>query len=105
MKRPTAPSPNPTVDETVRALRARIAQARGRSAGVNEENTKRVLITPLLEALGWDVFDLDEVQNEYRTKPQDNPVDYAMFLRRSPCLFFEAKALGQAVNDRRWVGQ
>jgi predicted type IV restriction endonuclease len=95
----------PTVDATVRALRARIAQARARSAGVNEENTKRVLITPLLEALGWDVLDLDEVQNEYRTKPQDNPVDYAMFLRRSPVLFFEAKALGQAVTDRRWVGQ
>jgi predicted type IV restriction endonuclease len=95
----------PTVDATVRGLRARIAQVRGRSAGVNEQNTKRVLITPLLEALGWDVLDLDEVQNEYRTKPQDNPVDYAMFLRRSPCLFFEAKALGQPVNDRRWVGQ
>jgi predicted type IV restriction endonuclease len=101
----TDAAPRPSVDATVRALRARIAQARARSAGVNEENTKRVLITPLLEALGWDVFDLDEVQNEYRTKPQDNPVDYAMFLRRSPVLFFEAKALGQAVTDRRWVGQ
>jgi hypothetical protein len=101
-----APRPAvPSVDTTVRALRARIAQLRARSGGVNEENTKRVLITPLLEALGWDVFDLDEVQNEYRTKPQDNPVDYAMSLRRSPCLFVEAKALGQPLTDRRWVGQ
>ena len=94
-----------TLDATVRGLRTRITQVRARPAGVNEEDTKRVLITPLLQALDWDVLDLDEVRNEYRTKPQDNPVDYAMFLRRSPCLFFEAKALGQAVNDRRWIGQ
>lgn len=99
------PATRAAVDATIRALRTRIAQARARVGAVNEENTKRVLITPLLEALGWDVLDLDEVQNEYRTKPQDNPVDYAMFLRRSPCLFFEAKSLGQSLADRRWVGQ
>lgn len=102
---PSSHSIRAQLDERVRGLRVRIAQARARSSTVNEQDTKRILITPLLEALGWDVYDLDEVRNEYRTKSQDNPVDYAMFLRRSPCLFVEAKALGHSMTDRRWVGQ
>ena len=93
------------IDTTVRNLRNRLKQIGERSRKIGEENTKRVLITPLLEALNWDVMDLDEVQNEYRAKSQDNPVDYAMFLHRSPCLFLEAKGLDLSLDDRRWIGQ
>jgi len=31
------------------------------------------------------------VQLEYRRKPSDKPVDYALFLNRVPSLFIEAK--------------
>jgi Type I restriction enzyme R protein N terminus (HSDR_N) len=76
-----------------------------RDTRVSEEDTKRVLITPVVEALGWDIFDTDEVRNEYRHAAADNPVDYALFLARSPVLFIEAKPLGQALEDRRWMLQ
>jgi hypothetical protein len=63
------------------------------------------LIEPILRALGWDVEDLDEVRKEFRYKPGDNPVDYALFLLRTPRLFVEAKALGENLSDRKWASQ
>lgn len=72
---------------------------------INEQNTKSTLIQPLLRALGWDVEDCDEVHLEYKQKGKDKPVDYAMLLLRSPCLFFEAKPLGQTLDDRKWANQ
>ncbi len=73
--------------------------------GVNEQNTKTALVDPVLRALGWDVGDLEQVQQEYRRRPRDKPVDYALMLLRTPRLFVEAKALGQNLNDRRWANQ
>jgi len=55
--------------------------------------------------LGWDTHDPDEVFREYRRKPQDNPVDHALFLHRSPRLFVEAQGLGTNLLDRKWVSQ
>jgi hypothetical protein len=63
------------------------------------------LIVPLLRALGWDVESLAEVQLEYRRKPSDRPVDYALFLDRVPSLFIEAKALGSNLEDNKWANQ
>jgi len=79
--------------------------ARHRSKGINEQNTKSALIQPVLRALGWDVEDLDDVQMEYKRRPSDKPVDYALMLLRNPRLFVEAKALGQSLDDRKWAGQ
>jgi hypothetical protein len=84
-------------------VRERIGKWRGQPIG--EENTKTVLIEPILRALGWDIEDLDEVRKEYRHKPGDNPVDYALLILRTPRLFVEAKALGENLADRRWGGQ
>lgn len=75
------------------------------SKAMNEQNTKTALIDPVLRALGWCVGDLEEVSQEYKRKPQDKPVDYALFLLRTPKLFLEAKALGQNLDDRKWAGQ
>ncbi len=85
------------------SVRDRIARYRGQ--GIGEENTKTVLIEPVLRALGWDVEDLDEVRHEYRRKAGDNPVDYALFLLRTPRLFVEAKALGENLADHKWANQ
>ena len=60
---------------------------------------------PVLRALGWDVEDLEDVQREYKIRKQDKPVDYSLFLLRTPCLFVEAKALGENLDDRRWANQ
>lgn len=72
---------------------------------VGESNTKAGLIEPIIAALGWDVLDPDEVHREYRRRPVDNPVDYALLLLRTPRLFIEAKGLGENLADPRWANQ
>ncbi len=93
------------LDQAVREVRDRIDQMRDRSGSPGEQNTKAVLIEPIIEALGWDLRDWEQVMREYRGKPRDNPVDYALLLRRSPLLFIEAKDLGSDLTDRRWLSQ
>ena len=87
----------------IHSVAERIARLRERSTRISEEDTKRVLITPVIEALGWAIYDTEEVRNEYRHASNDNPVDYALFLNRTPVLFVEAKALGQGLDDRKCV--
>lgn len=90
---------------TLAQLRERLERIQRRRESIGEQNTKAILIEPLLSALGWNLLDLSEVVREYRDKPQDNPVDYALFILRSPCLFVEAKDLGSNLSDRKWVSQ
>ena len=78
-------------------------EPQGRAIG--EENTKAGLIEPILEGLGWDVRDPDEVHREYRRLSSDNPVDYALLLLRTPRLFVEAKGIGEHMDDPKWANQ
>jgi hypothetical protein len=71
------------VTDAVEVIRKRIQQVRDRKELIGEQNTKAALIDPLLAALGWELQEIDEVRREYRRKPQDNPVDYALFLNRT----------------------
>ncbi len=89
----------------MRQIADRLPNLRKQGVRISEQDTKRVLITPALEALGWDIYDTEEVRNEYRHKSADNPVDYALFLNRSPVLFVETKPLGQSLDDRKWILQ
>lgn len=82
-----------------------IANYASRAGRVNESNTIRALVTPMISALGWDINDLDEVQSEYRHASNDNPVDYALFHDGAPSLFIEAKALDGKLDDRKWIIQ
>ncbi len=88
---------------TIADVRERIDQHQGK--GIGEQNTKAVLINPILRALGWNLEDLDEVELEFKRKAMDNPVDYAFMLLRTPRLFIEAKALDGNLNDPKWAGQ
>lgn len=94
-----------TLPATIQALATRIAAYRDRRVRLTESDTIRVLILPILEALGWDLQDVEEVRSEYRRVPSDNPVDYALFLDASPALFVEAKALGVSLDDRKSLMQ
>ncbi|MFH1265734.1 MAG: restriction endonuclease [Planctomycetota bacterium] len=87
----------------LRNIRQKIARYGGKQ--INEQNTKTALVDPVLRGLGWDVGDLEEVQQEYKRRPRDKPVDYALLVLRTPRLFVEAKALGQDLSDRRWANQ
>jgi hypothetical protein len=91
------------LSETLELVRKRIALYQGKD--LNEQNTKTALIDPVLRELGWEVGNLEEVSQEYKRKPQDKPVDYALLLLRTPKLFMEAKALGQSLDDRKWANQ
>jgi hypothetical protein len=63
------------------------------------------LIVPVLRSLEWDLEDLEEVRLEYRRRPADKPVDYALLLQRNPTLFVEAKALDETLEDQKWANQ
>jgi hypothetical protein len=91
--------------ETVAKVRDRASQLRERREGITEQDTKRILIEPILSALGWCLEDLDDVRSEYRHKPQDNPADYALFVFGKPCLFLEAKALSNALDHHKCASQ
>lgn len=88
-------------EDVVSNLKARLIDFRDRRVRLTESDTIRVLVLPLLEALGWDLQDVEEVRSEYRHASADNPVDYALFLHGSPALFVEAKALGVSLDDRK----
>jgi hypothetical protein len=101
---------NPMTDEQNSRLRAAIREAVERirkfqDRSLGEQNTKASLIEPILEALGWDIRDPDEVHREYKPTPKDSPVDYALSLLRKPRLFVEAKGLGEQLSDRKWIAQ
>jgi hypothetical protein len=89
--------------EVLVKVRDRIDSLAGEPFG--EQNTKAGLIAPILRALGWDTEDFREVHLEYKPRPVDNPVDYALLLNGQPRMFVEAKALGQNLSDRKWAGQ
>lgn len=91
------------LDVVLATVRERIARHQHESIG--EQDTKAALIVPVLRALGWDVEDLEDVKLEYRRRPNDNPVDYALFLLRTPRLFIEAKPLGARLDDGKWANQ
>jgi len=91
--------------ETMTKMRGRIDHIRERNQGIGEHDTKATLIEPVLSALGWQLDELDEVRREYRRKPQDNPVDYALFILRQPRLFVEAKSLDTTLDPRKCASQ
>jgi hypothetical protein len=59
----------------------------------------------VFSALGWNLLEMDEVRREYRRKPQDNPVDYALLPNRTECLLVEAKSLEKDLSDHKWLMQ
>lgn len=63
---------------------------------MSESNTISTLIEPLLEVLGWNIRDLDEVQREYaiRTGEKTEYVDIALKVENRPVMFIEAKSVG-----------
>ena len=90
--------------EIARALEI-MGHVRDRPEGLNEADTKAAFIDPILSALGWELRDPFSVSQQYRHKPQDNPVDYALFILRAPVLFVEAKALSRDLSDYMWISQ
>lgn len=71
-----------------------------------EESTKHALVVPLLQVLGYDVFDPREVQPEYvadfakkKSSGQMEKIDYVVFLNSQPALFIECKSTDAKLED------
>lgn len=83
----------------VERIRIRIPHVQG------EEATKQALVVPLLQVLGYDVFDPREVRPEYvadfavKKAGQFEKIDYAIFINEAPAIFVECKPLGAALQD------
>jgi hypothetical protein len=93
------------LQDAVKQCVERLERYRRHAQRIGEQNTKAGLIEPIIDALGWDVLDPEEVHREYRRRGSDNPVDYALLLLRTPRLFIEAKGLGENLDDPRWANQ
>lgn len=83
----TLDATRPRLEGEIQRVLELIEQVEDWPQPLNEANTKAALIDPSLRALGWDPRDPSSVWQEYRHKPQDNPVDYALFVLRAPALF------------------
>lgn len=88
--------------QTIQAIRRKLPTLRGQ--GLKETPTRTIIIDPLLEALGWDVRDPDEVELEYPTL-DGRSVDYALKLNKNPVLLVEAKSLDDALEDVKAITQ
>lgn len=75
------------------------------SPNAGEEATKQALVIPLLQLLGYDVFDPREVRPEFiadfavKKAGQFEKVDFAVYLNGKLALFVECKALGAQLQD------
>lgn len=103
--RPMAQPIYDALQTTLNEVRNKIQKIREKKENIGEQNTKAILIDPILTALGWNINNLEEVYREYRPKPQYNPVDYALFINRNLSLLIEAKSLEQDLSVPKWVTQ
>lgn len=90
------------LEQTIQKLQQELQRWRGKS--LKETPTRTVFIEPMLEALGWDIRDLDEVEPEYSTV-DGKPVDYALKINRKPVIYLEAKPLDDSLEDMKSVTQ
>ena len=77
---------------------------RHRKEDIKEYPTRIIFIDPMLQALGWDVRDPDEVQLEYPTI-DGKSVDYVPKINRKAVLFIEAKSLNDQLTDVKSITQ
>ena len=80
------------------ALVARLASIDGLSQG-SEQATREIAVNPVLDALGWDTFNPDEVAREYPVL--DGRVDYCLRLRGRSRAFIEVKRTGTDLTEHQ----
>ncbi|MFB6150338.1 MAG: restriction endonuclease subunit R, partial [Haloarculaceae archaeon] len=72
------------------------------SPQMDEENTKRKILEPLIDLLGWDILSLSsEVELEYSVQmgSGSKKVDYALKREDTPVVFVEAKGCDTSLEQ------
>jgi predicted transport protein len=77
---------------------------RFRKKPLKETPTRTIFIDPILDALGWDVHDPDQVELEYPTV-DGKSVDYALKIDKKAILLVEAKPLTDSLSDVKCITQ
>lgn len=98
VKPPPPPPPPPTpIDEYLKRANDIIQKY----PKMSELNTISTLIEPLLEVLGWNIRDPDEIQRGYPVRIGDKTeyVDIALKINDRPVVFIEAKAVDTPLQD------
>lgn len=93
------------IEQCVNHVRSLINKYEETNRRLTESDTIRVMVTPMLESMGWDKSDVDDFRSEYRHTSGDNPVDCALFISGKPVLFVESKPLGADLAERKWISQ
>jgi predicted transport protein len=86
----------------IQALQSKLDKHR--KDDLKEYPTRTIFIDPLLQALGWDVRDPEDVELEFPTI-DGKSVDYAPKINRKPVLFIEAKSLNDPLTDVKSITQ
>ena len=88
------------IESAIEKIMNRTEAVRGRG----EEATKQAMILPLLEALGYDIWNPLEVCPEYeadtaiKKNGQKEKVDFAILFEGKPQIYIEAKAYGEQLD-------
>lgn len=98
-KQPVVPTPPPSptpIDDYIKHAEALIE----RHPTMSEVNTISTLIVPLLEALGWNIRNPDEVQREYpiRIGEKTEYADIVLKINNRPVVFIEAKSVDTSLR-------
>jgi predicted type IV restriction endonuclease len=95
----------PAPEELIKRVQERVLHFESSQLSLTEAETRRALIDPIFEAIGWDVANPTVVRMEWRKNPDDRPVDYAFMINNAPKLLVEAEKLREDVTDRKWRDQ
>ena len=90
------------IQAAIQNIKTQIEQHR-KTFEANEAQTRKSLIEPLLDSLGWDTSDVNQVIAEYQGHlagmKSGQFVDYALFLNRKPIVVLEAKSLNTSLTN------
>jgi predicted transport protein len=92
-----------SIGDTIARALANAAKLKSNGSG-NEANTKALVIEPMLDALGWNPGDFDDVEREVKTA-EGTFLDYALKLDGEARVYVEAKGLGENLDDNKFVSQ
>ena len=78
-------------------------KASGKIRGYTEQDTKNAFISPLFEALGWNMQDRHEVSSEEQIS--GDRADYGFYLNERPKFYVEAKKLSADIEREDFAHQ
>ena len=70
---------------------------------LDETSTKQALVLPILQKLGWDIFNTEEVKPEYSV--ENRRVDYSLRIEKSDKVFVEAKKSAESLDNEDYEKQ